>query len=146
MALEVGQIVEGTVVGITNYGAFIELPDGKTGLIHISEIADTFVQDIHQFLKEKEKVKVKIIGLTEKGKYDLSLRQVEGTSRPQAPRKGRGPRGRHSEHSEEDDPEKRSRQLSFEEKLTKFMKESEERLLDLKRNVEAKRGKGRTSR
>jgi len=136
MTLEIGSIVEGIVTGITNFGAFIELPNGKTGLVHISEVADTFVEDVRQFLREKDKVQVKILGINEKGKYDLSIKQVARKDEHSSPREEhhyREKRQRHSQHEE----------MNFEDKLTKFMKESEERLLDLKRNTEAKRGRGR---
>jgi S1 RNA binding domain protein len=119
MDLEPGSIVEGTVVKITNYGAFVELPDGKSGLVHISEIADTYVRDVRDYLKEHDRVKVKILGVNEKGKLDLSVKQALSPEERQARAKAKS---------------------SFEEKLKAFMKESEERLLDLKRNTEAKRG------
>ncbi|MDR7522662.1 MAG: S1 RNA-binding domain-containing protein [Armatimonadota bacterium] len=115
----IGSIVEGTVVKITHYGAFVELPGGKSGLVHISEIADTYVKDVKDYLKEQEKVRVKVLGLNEKGKLDLSVKQALSPEERQARTKARS---------------------SFEEKLKAFMKESEERLLDLKRNTEAKRG------
>jgi S1 RNA binding domain protein len=114
-----GTIVEGTVVKITHYGAFVELPDGKSGLVHISEIADTYVKDVKDYLKEQDKVKVKILGLNEKGKLDLSVKQALSPEERVARARAR---------------------TSFEDKLKAFMKESEERLLDLKRNTEAKRG------
>ena len=63
MSLQVGSIIEGVVKGITNFGAFIELEEGKTGLVHISEVANTFVKDVKDFLKENEKVKVKVISI-----------------------------------------------------------------------------------
>jgi len=122
MAVETGTIVEGTVVKITPYGAFVELPDGRSGLVHIREIADVYVKDVRDYLKEQEKVKVKVLGLNERGKLDLSVKQAltpeERVSRARA-------------------------KTSFEDKLKSFMKESEERLLDLKRNTEAKRGGGK---
>ncbi|HLW61564.1 MAG TPA: S1 RNA-binding domain-containing protein [bacterium] len=119
MSLEAGTVLEGVVVKITHYGAFVELPDGKSGLVHISEIADTYVKDVRDYLKEQEKIKVKVLGYNDKGKLDLSVKQALDPSE------------RHSRV--------RSK-ASFDEKLAKFMKESEERLLDLKRNTEAKRG------
>jgi S1 RNA binding domain protein len=119
MDVNTGAIVEGTVVKITHYGAFVELPDGKSGLVHISEIADTYVKDVKDYLKEQDKVKVKILGLNEKGKLDLSVKQAL---------------------SPEERQQRSRARTSFEEKLKAFMKESEERLLDLKRNTEAKRG------
>ena len=119
MGIEPGSIVEGTVVKITTYGAFVELPDGKSGLVHISEIADTYVKDVKDYLKEQEKIRVKVLGLNEKGKLDLSVKQALSPEERQARVRSRS---------------------SFEDKLKAFLKESEERLLDLKRNTEAKRG------
>ncbi len=122
MSVDVGTIVEGTVVKITNYGAFVELPDGRSGLVHIREIADTYVKDVRDYLKEQEKVKVKVLGLNERGKLDLSVKQAL---------------------SPEERVARARAKTSFEDKLKAFMKESEERLLDLKRNTEAKRGGGK---
>ena len=119
MSLEAGTIVEGTVVKITHYGAFVELPDGKSGLVHISEIADTYVKDVRDYLKEQDHVKVKVLGYNDKGKLDLSVKQALDPAERQARIRAKA---------------------SFDEKLAKFLKESEERLLDLKRNTEAKRG------
>lgn len=119
-----GQIVEGVVARITNYGAFIDLPSGRSGLVHISEIADTFVRDIREYLREGQPVRVKVLGLNERGKLDLSVKQALA------------PEERANRHKQ---------RTTFEEKLKAFLKQSEERLLDLKRNTEAKRG-GRTRR
>jgi len=119
MSLEAGTILEGLVVKITHYGAFVELPDGKSGLVHISEIADTYVKDVRDYLKEQERVKVKVLGYNDKGKLDLSVKQALEPAERQARVRAKA---------------------SFDEKLAKFLKESEERLLDLKRNTEAKRG------
>mgnify|MGYP001318804003 CR=1 FL=1 len=117
MALEVGQIVEGKVTGITNFGAFIELPDGQTGLVHISEVAAEYVKDINQFLKQNDLVKVKVLNM-DKGKIGLSIRQAQ-------PRSERAPK---------------QNVQNFEDKLAKFMKDSEERQAMLRRNTDAKRG------
>jgi S1 RNA binding domain protein len=122
MAVETGAIVEGTVVKITPYGAFVELPDGRSGLVHIREIADVYVKDVRDYLKEQEKVKVKVLGLNERGKLDLSVKQAL---------------------TPEERAARARSKTSFEDKLKAFMKESEERLLDLKRNTEAKRGGGK---
>lgn len=144
MAFEAGAIVEGTVVKIADFGAFVELPDGKTGLVHISEIADTYITDIRPILKERQQVKVKIIGINEKGKYDLSIKQLnKKTEEPKKKGKFKVKVKAKTLGEAEHDGQRRNEFLSFEEKLARFMKESEERLLDLKRNVEAKRGKGR---
>ena len=90
MSIEAGSIVDGIVSGITNFGAFVDLPDGKTGLIHISEVADVYVNDVHDFLHEKDKIKVKVLSVDERGKIALSVKQaenkkpVESSSKPAA--------------------------------------------------------------
>ncbi|MGB9868232.1 MAG: S1 RNA-binding domain-containing protein [Bacillota bacterium] len=121
MAIEVGSIVEGVVTGITHFGAFVMLPDGKTGLVHISEVADEFVKDIKDYVKENDRVMVKVLSVDEKGKVGLSIKQArpDYVPRPRDARKSRS---------------------SFEEKLARFLKESDERLQDLRRNAESKRG------
>ena len=83
MSIEVGSVVDGVVSGITNFGAFVELPEGKVGLIHISEVADVYVRDVHDFLQEKEKVKVKVLTVDDRGKVALSIKQVP-ENKPQA--------------------------------------------------------------
>jgi S1 RNA binding domain protein len=120
MPVEVGSVVEGRVTGITNFGAFVELNDGQTGLVHISEVADTYVKNIHDYLKQNERVRVKVIAIRE-GKIGLSIRQVDT--------------GKKNKMSKEE----------FEQKLASFLKESDERQQDLKRSIESKRG-GRGSR
>ncbi len=117
MSIEVGTTVEGKVTGITKFGAFVELPGGDTGLIHISEVANTYVKDISNFLKEDETVKVKVIRIDDDGKIGLSIKQL----------------------SDPDDRKDKAPNMSFEDKMSKFMKESSERLQDL-RNREVKRG------
>ncbi|HBF39475.1 MAG TPA: RNA-binding protein S1 [Firmicutes bacterium] len=120
MALEVGQIIEGKVTGITNFGAFIELSTGQTGLVHISEVADEYVKDVNQFLKQNDLVKVKVLNL-DKGKIGLSIRQAQP----------------HSEQRRQAPPQNKQ---TFEDKLAKFMKDSDERQTDLRKNTDAKRG------
>ncbi|MFW5787291.1 MAG: S1 RNA-binding domain-containing protein [Bacillota bacterium] len=117
MSIEVGETVEGKVTGITNFGAFVELPDGDTGLVHISEVANTYVKDISNYLKKDEKVKVKVINIDDDGKIGLSIKQLEDPSdrRDHAPKR------------------------SFEDKMADFLKQSQERQQDLRRQ-EAKRG------
>ncbi|MER3456696.1 MAG: RNA-binding protein S1 [candidate division GAL15 bacterium] len=124
-AVGAGQIVEGVVTKITTYGAFVDLPDGRSGLVHISEIADTFVRDIREYLREGQTVRVKILGLNERGKLDLSVKQAL---------------------TPEERANRQKQRTTFEEKLKAFLRQSEERLLDLKRNTEAKRGGGRRRR
>ncbi|PSR28821.1 S1 RNA binding domain protein [Sulfobacillus thermosulfidooxidans DSM 9293] len=128
--LEVGQIVEGTVSGIAPFGAFVVLPTGKTGLVHISEVADAYVKDIKDYLKESDKVTVKVLSMDPSGKIALSIRQAQ----PKAQRETPSPRD--SGHRER----RASSQISFEDKMQRFMKDSEDRLQDLRRNTESKRG------
>ncbi|WP_315452580.1 S1 domain-containing RNA-binding protein [uncultured Selenomonas sp.] len=146
MAIEVGSVVEGVVTGITNFGAFVELPEGKTGLIHISEVADVYVNDVHDFLRERDTVKVKVLTVDDRGKIGLSIKALQDKTAVSAqsaaaparpPRPPRDPRRTAA-----------SRQMgspSFEDKLSRFLKDSDERLTDLRRKTDSKRG-GRGSR
>lgn len=161
LAIEVGSVVEGVVTGITNFGAFVELPEKKVGLVHISEVADVYVKDVHDFLSENQKVKVKVLSIDEKGKIGLSIKALEdkkeahdGQARPHthahapgfhsSPRSsGHGPRDfRRSSGRFGGSPRTNA---SFEDKLSKFLKDSDERLTDLRRKTDSKRG-GRGSR
>ena len=134
MSIEVGSVVEGVVTGITNFGAFVELPGGKVGLIHISEVADVYVRDVKDFLKEQERVKVKVLSIDERGKIGLSIKQLTAPTRKKT-------------YANDNRRSNRMNTLSFEDKLSKFLKDSDERLSDLKRNTESKRGgRGATRR
>ena len=82
MQLEVGSILEGRVTGITKFGAFIELPGGKTGMVHISEVASSYVKEITDYLSMNQMVKVKIIGITPEGKVSLSISRRRRHRRP----------------------------------------------------------------
>ena len=77
MQVEIGEILEGKVTGITKFGAFVELEEGKTGMVHISEVSNSYVEDINQFLKEGDVVKVKVINITEDGKISLSIKKTQ---------------------------------------------------------------------
>ena len=131
MSIEVGSVVEGVVTGITNFGAFVELPEGKVGLIHISEVADVYVRDVKDYLKEQDRVKVKVLSIDERGKIGLSIKQLQSPSSKKTANDNRRPN--------------KASTLSFEDKLSKFLKDSDERLADLRRNTDAKRG-GRGAR
>ncbi len=95
MQVEVGAVVEGTVTGITKFGAFVSLPDGRSGLVHISEIANTYVNDVNEFLKLGDKVKVRVLAVTPDGKINLSIKKAEPDRAPEQPSDGRPP-GRQS--------------------------------------------------
>lgn len=150
MALEVGEIVEGRVTGIARFGAFVELPERKTGLVHISEVANEYVSDVNDYLKVNDKVKVKVISVDERGKIALSIKQAAPAGvkkEEQAPREKPSFSHRRGGSSFAGARSARKQDLpaSFEDKLSRFLKDSDERLLDLRRNVESKRG-GRGSR
>ena len=167
MSIEVGSKLQGKVTGITHFGAFVELPGGSTGLVHISEVADNYVKDINEFLKVGDEVLVKVVNVEKDGKIGLSIRKAvdrpEGSERPERPARparpnaerperpsrpynsqrpsrpqggggGRGPR-----------PNQARPSLSFEDKMNRFLKDSEERISTLKRQTESKRG-GRGAR
>lgn len=135
MQLEVGTVLEGKVTGITKFGAFVELPGGKTGMVHISEVAPTFVKEIRDFVSENQMVKVKILNITPEGKVSLSMKRVV---EPQA---GGGSAARPSRPgSYEWQPSRRSEPSNFEDMLSKFKQTSDEKMLDLKKCMESKRG------
>ncbi|MED3747552.1 S1 domain-containing RNA-binding protein [Geobacillus stearothermophilus] len=130
MSIEVGSKLQGKVTGITKFGAFVELPEGVTGLVHISEVADNYVKDINDHLKVGDTVYVKVINVGQDGKIGLSIRKAKDTPSSQRPR-----RAAHD----------RSAADSLEQKISRFLKESEDRLASLRRHTESKRG-GRGSR
>ena len=76
MQVEVGAIVEGKVTGLTNFGAFVSLPDGKTGMVHISEVAPTYVKEIRDYLTENQEVKVKVLSVGDDGRVSLSIKRA----------------------------------------------------------------------
>lgn len=163
MVLEVGSIVEGKISGIAKFGAFVDLGDGKTGLVHISEVAQEYVSDVNDFLKIGDKVKVKILSIDERSKFALSIKQAQPISENKEHFDDRSKASRYSKFHHEKNSStrenntyrksgnaqgsrlfqvehKRDIATSFEDKLSRFLKDSDERLLDLKRNVESKRG------
>ena len=139
MSIEVGSQLEGKVTGITNFGAFVELPSGSTGLVHISEVADNYVKDINDHLKVGDMVEVKVMNVGADGKIGLSIRKAKPESEQRPQRPVRPARPRQGSKPSFERPE------NFEQKMAKFMKDSEERLTTLKRATESKRG-GRGAR
>ena len=148
MELEIGAIQEGKVTGITKFGAFVLLPGGTSGLVHISEIANAYVSDVNDYLKVGDTVKVKILSVNEAGKVNLSIKQAQ----PSAPRPARpsrpaqpaqnaarptyaprpsngGYRSAAPRDGEEAGP---SGDSSFEDKLKHFMQQSDSKISDSK--------------
>ena len=140
MSIEVDNVLEGVVTGITNFGAFIGLPEGKTGLVHISEVADEYVRDVHDFLEEGQKVKVKVIAVDERGKIGLSIKRIEEKKPERQHNFNRDHASGHDFPRRDSGFQRRRTSASFEDKLSKFMKESDERLPDLRRKTDSKRG------
>ena len=86
MEFEIGSIYEGKVTGITKFGAFVQLAPGKSGMVHISEIANTYVDDINNYLKEGQTVTVKLIAIDEQGRINLSIKKaLPQPEQPQRP-------------------------------------------------------------
>ena len=119
--MAVKEVYEGTVEGITGFGAFIALPDGRKGLVHISEIAHDYVKEIGDHLTVGEGVNVVIIGEDEKGKPRLSIKQAEPEPAYIPPKQSSS---------------------DFDALMQGYLKQSEERQLDLKRNIRKKSGSG----
>lgn len=117
--VDVGAVVEGVVEKVTEYGAFVKLDTGESGMVHISQIDVNYVRNIHDFVKEGDRVTVKVVSQKEDGKIDLSVKQA----RP----------------GYEDRPQRRQSDPEFEQKLKRFMSQSQERLVDLKRHQEGRR-------
>ena len=138
MQIEVGKVVDGKVTGITNFGAFVEMENGVTGLVHISEVALGFVKDIAEHLKVGDSVKVKVVSVDEKGKIGLSIKQAIKDKKPA----GEKPKTNKSPDEFVWGEKTDSAPASFEDMLSKFKQSSDERMHDLKRNIESKRGTG----
>lgn len=145
-----GTIVEGRVQGITKFGAFIELPGGMVGLVHISEIADTYVKDVKDFIKEGDSVKVKVLNIAGK-KVGLSIKQaipprkVEEKTFPERINRSPGaysgrPAGNYSPRFN-NNPAGKGGGLpaSLDDKIAKFLKESDERMQPLKNKLEPRK-------
>ena len=138
MSLEKGSIVEGKVTGVMPFGAFVSLPDNKSGLVHISEITREYVKDINDYIKQGDMVKVKVIDIDKNGKINLSIRQAHSDEKKQNQTKQAGPiRPADIDWSQRDVEE-----LSFEDKLSRFKKDADEKMLALKRSNESKRSGG----
>ncbi|MFR0794963.1 MAG: S1 RNA-binding domain-containing protein [Oscillospiraceae bacterium] len=162
MQVEVGAVVEGTVTGITKFGAFVSLPDGRSGLVHISEIANTYVNDVNEFLKLGDKVKVRVLAVTPDGKINLSIKKAEpAPERPNnRPMHGGRPGGNRPNNNggapRAARPNNRSAQpagqvsgpsgdAAFEDRLKQFMQESDSRMAGNRLYSDRTRGRRRGS-
>ena len=165
MQLEVGKIYEGKVTGITKFGAFVELDKDTTGMVHISEVANTFVSEIKDHLQEGQTVKVKVLSMGEDGKISLSIKKAQPAppkkmgdkgGRPMGGNNNRGGQGRpqggfrsrRDDRPPQDfsknpppiyDPNQKSGNADFEDMLSKFKASSDEKFSDLKKITDNKR-------
>ncbi|MBR7092751.1 MAG: S1 RNA-binding domain-containing protein [Clostridia bacterium] len=136
MQLEVDSIVEGKVTRITGFGVFVQLPTGQTGMVHISEVAQTYVKEIRDFVTENQTVKVKILSIGEDGKISLSMKKAVPAA-PRTPVRAASSPGRPGDYEWRPSVQQNA---SFEDMLNKFKQTSDEKILDLKRSVDGKHG------
>jgi|UniRef100_A0A7V3RF50 predicted RNA-binding protein with RPS1 domain len=118
MSVKTGQIFEGTVTAIKNFGVFVKIDGEGEGLVHISKITSGYVKDVSEYLNIGQKVKVKVLGVGENGKMDLSIKDA----------------GEIIKKKDSSQPkEKEDKQTDFEQKMSKFLKESQQKSSDLKK-------------
>lgn len=146
MAAEVGAIVEGKVTGLTDFGAFVELDCGGTGMVHISEVSASYVKNIRDHLKEGQTVKVKILNIAENGRINLSIKKAEapsdkenGERRPR-PARPQGQRRSAPANVWQGQKSVPTQGQSFEEMMARFKQVSDEKITDLKRSSESRHG------
>ena len=155
MELTVGAVLEGKVKSITNFGAFIALPDNKTGLVHISEVSTTYVSDIRQHLNEGQDVKVMVISM-ENGKINLSMKRLEPKPQRENARPNSRAAGGNFQRREGGNSQNREQRRTpvqpaapktadqlFEEKLKAFMTESDSKIASCRQYADHNRGRSR---
>ena len=134
MEFGVGSVLEGKVTGITKFGAFVSLPEGKSGLVHISEIAYSYVNDVKDHLKEGQEVKVKVIGIDENGRINLSINKaMDPPPRPAGQGRPMGRPGGHNGGGFRGKPAP-AEPASFEDRLKQFMAASDSKLSELRQS------------
>jgi len=141
MQIDIGSVYDGTVTGLTKFGAFVKLENGVSGMVHISEVSNEYVNDISEHLSEGDKVKVKVIEINEKGKVGLSIKKAlpkeekpkpQKPSKPRRENKDRGWKGASQQEA--------SAPMSFEDMMAKFKAQSEDKMSDLKRSSDKRGG------
>lgn len=137
MAVEVGSILEGKVTGVKKFGAFVLLPSGETGMVHISEVSNTYIQELADVLSEGQTVKVKVMSVAPDGKIALSIKRTEPRPKPTRADTGRvwQPRAAAPQGN-----------LTFEDMMSQFKSRSEEKISDLRKVTENRRGGGYSRR
>lgn len=139
MQLDVGKIYEGKVTGITKFGAFVELEPGTTGMVHISEVANTFVSEIKDHITEGQGVKVKVLSVSEEGKISLSIKKASENPNPRNKRSAGNGGGKRSDSKPREEKVPQTPEAAFEDMLNKFKQSSDERMGDLKKVIDNKR-------
>lgn len=138
--IEINSILDGKVTSVMPFGAFVSIDSDTSGLVHISEISKEYISDINDFIKKGDKVKVKVLSIDENGKITLSIKQA---LQPKAERSVKDTKPKASPRPDSFDWTSRpAEELSFEDKLSKFKHESEEKIRDSKRRLENKRSGG----
>ncbi len=148
MQLTVGDIVEGKITAVKDYGVFVDLGEGKSGMVHISEIAQTYVSQIRDFVKEGDEVKLKVLTISDDGKISLSIKRAQ-EPKAESSRPARSERKPYAPKPPAPAPDgsyvwtaKKSESTSFEDMMSKFKATSDEKFSDLKRkNPDAKRNR-----
>ena len=140
MQIDIGSVYDGTVTGLTKFGAFVKLEDGTTGMVHISEVSNEYVNDISEHLAEGDKVKVKVIEINEKGKASLSIKKA--MPEPEKPKFEKKPRPqKNTNRGWQGQPqEEQSGTMSFEDMMAKFKAQSEDKMSDIKRSTDRRGG------
>jgi S1 RNA binding domain protein len=138
MQLEVGAILEGKVTGITKFGVFVDLPENKTGMVHISEVASAYVKEIRDFVTEGQTVKVKVLSISDDGKISLSMKKAVPPQPKQSQQSQRSSSRRPGDYEWQSKPEP----TSFEDMMSKFKQSSDEKMSALKKGMQQKRGGG----
>ena len=134
MEFGVGSILDGKVTGITKFGAFVALPEGRSGLVHISEIAYSYVNEVSDYLKEGQEVKVKVIGIDENGRINLSIKKaMDPPPRPAGQGRPMGRPGGHNGGGFRGKPAP-AEPASFEDRLKQFMAASDSKLSELRQS------------
>ena len=144
MQIEVGAILDGKVTGLTNFGAFVSLEGGATGMVHISEVSNTYVKDIREYLSDGQQVKVKVLTISPEGKISLSIKQAAAPVSEQQPQPSFASRPKRNQSRPnvwQGQPQQSSNEpASFEDMMAKFKQVSDEKMTDLKRSKESKHG------
>ena len=142
MAVEVGALVDGRITGIMEYGAFVDLGDGKTGMVHISEVAATFVTNICEHLSVGQQVRVKVMSISEEGKVSLSIKKADAPPAPAEKPAGPRPPKRGAPPNVWQGQRGNAPAQSFEDMMSQFKQTSEDKISTLRRGGDTRYGGG----